>query len=62
MQRQKANPHMLPNGFYYQAKALSAQKSLDLFYYLRDSLTWQQPKHDRVWENEPHSTYAMFYC
>ena len=44
MQRQKANPHMLPNGFYYQAKALSAPKSLDLFYYLRDSLTWQQPK------------------
>ncbi|MDQ9091013.1 alpha-ketoglutarate-dependent dioxygenase AlkB [Pseudoalteromonas haloplanktis] len=43
MQRQKANPHMLPNGFSYQRSALSAQKSLDLFYHLQQNLNWQQP-------------------
>lgn len=43
MQRQNANPNYLPNGFSYQAKAISAQKSLDLFYFLRDNLNWQQP-------------------
>ncbi|MGP5158173.1 alpha-ketoglutarate-dependent dioxygenase AlkB family protein [Pseudoalteromonas prydzensis] len=43
MQRQKANPHMLPNGFSYQRRALSAQKSLDLFYHLQQNLNWQQP-------------------
>ena len=44
MQRQNANPQQLPNGFSYQTKALSAQKSLDLFYYLQKNLKWQQPE------------------
>ncbi|KAA1159206.1 MULTISPECIES: alpha-ketoglutarate-dependent dioxygenase AlkB [Pseudoalteromonas] len=43
MQRQNANPQQLPNGFSYQSRALSAQKSLDLFYYLQKNLRWQQP-------------------
>ncbi|MBB1371940.1 alpha-ketoglutarate-dependent dioxygenase AlkB [Pseudoalteromonas sp. SR45-4] len=43
MQRPNANPQLLPNGFSYQSKALSAQKSLDLFYYLQQNLCWQQP-------------------
>ncbi len=43
MQRQNANPNYLPNGFSYQANALSAQKSLDLFYHLQQNLPWQQP-------------------
>ncbi|CAM4363495.1 alpha-ketoglutarate-dependent dioxygenase AlkB family protein [Pseudoalteromonas ostreae] len=43
MQRQKTNPQQLPNGFSYQRRALSAQKSLDLFYYLQQNLNWQQP-------------------
>ena len=43
MQRQNANPQQLPNGFSYQSRALSAQKSLDLFYYLQKNLVWQQP-------------------
>lgn len=43
MQRQNANPQQLPNGFSYQTKALSAQKSLNLFYYLQKNLNWQQP-------------------
>jgi alkylated DNA repair dioxygenase AlkB len=43
MQRQNANPQQLPNGFSYQSRALSAQKSLNLFYYLQKNLTWQQP-------------------
>lgn len=43
MQRPNANPQLLPNGFSYQSRALSAQKSLDLFYYLQQNLCWQQP-------------------
>ncbi|WP_404338519.1 alpha-ketoglutarate-dependent dioxygenase AlkB family protein [Pseudoalteromonas mariniglutinosa] len=43
MQRQNANLNPLPNGFSYQTNALSAQKSLDLFSFLRDNLVWQQP-------------------
>lgn len=43
MQQPNANPNHLPEGFSYQAKALSAQKSLDLFYYLQQHLNWQQP-------------------
>ena len=44
MQRQNANPQQLPNGFSYQSRALSAQKSLDLFYYLQHHLVifWVQ--------------------
>ena len=44
MQQPNANPNHLPNGFSYQAQALSAQKSLDLFYYLEQNLHWQQPE------------------
>jgi alkylated DNA repair dioxygenase AlkB len=43
MQPPNANPQLLPNGFSYQSKVLSAQKSLDLFYYLQQNLNWQQP-------------------
>ena len=43
MQPPNANPQLLPNGFSYQSRALSAQKSLDLFYYLQQNLCWQQP-------------------
>ncbi|MBQ4832900.1 alpha-ketoglutarate-dependent dioxygenase AlkB [Pseudoalteromonas sp. MMG010] len=43
MQRPNANPQLLPNGFSYQPKAISAQKSLNLFYYLQKNLNWQQP-------------------
>jgi alkylated DNA repair dioxygenase AlkB len=43
MQRPNANPQLLPNGFSYQSSALSAQKSLNLFYYLQQNLPWQQP-------------------
>lgn len=43
MQRANANPYQLPNGFSYQAGAISAQKSLNLFYYLQANLNWQQP-------------------
>jgi len=43
MQQPNAKPNHLPEGFYYQQKALSAQKSLDLFYFLQQHLNWQQP-------------------
>lgn len=43
MQQPNANPNHLPDGFSYQANALSAQKSLELFYYLQQQLNWQQP-------------------
>jgi alkylated DNA repair dioxygenase AlkB len=43
MQWPNANPQLLPKGFSYQSKAMSAQKSLDLFYYLQKNLPWQQP-------------------
>tara|TARA_B100002049_G_scaffold227975_1_gene202111 strand:- start:465 stop:1052 length:588 start_codon:yes stop_codon:yes gene_type:complete len=43
MQQPNAKPNHLPKGFYYQQKALSAQKSLDLFYFLQQHLNWQQP-------------------
>ncbi len=43
MQQPNANPNHLPDGFSYQANALSAQKSLELFYYLQQHLNWQQP-------------------
>ena len=43
MQPPNANPQLLPNGFSYQSRVLSAQKSLDLFYYLQQNLNWQQP-------------------
>ena len=44
MQRPNANPQQLPNGFSYQSRALCAQKSLDLFYFLQKNLNWQQPE------------------
>ena len=43
MQPPNANPQLLPNGFSYQSRVLSAQKSLGLFYYLQQNLNWQQP-------------------
>ena len=43
MQQPNANPNHLPDGFSYQANALSAQKSLELFYFLQQQLNWQQP-------------------
>lgn len=44
MQQQNANPQVLPNGFSYQSRVLSAQKSLYLFDYLSEKLNWQQPE------------------
>lgn len=43
MQQPNANPNHLPDGFSYQANTLSAQKSLQLFYFLQQQLNWQQP-------------------